>query len=134
MEDGGGEYCRGTEGKASALAAAAAADIGEEGGEPSESTEMSHLLSTRANSWLIVTSSLVFRGFDMVGVEERGWKREGGDSDGSSSWLKSSKPCVMVPSCSRMSGWQKEVDESLALNESPPGLELLATRVVSVVA
>ena len=92
MEEGGDEYCRGTEGKASALAAAAVADIGEEGGEPSESTEMSHLLSTRANSWLIVTSSLVFRGFDMVGVEERGWKREGGDSGSSSSWLKSSKP------------------------------------------
>jgi len=57
------------------LRLAAAADNGEEGGEPSESTEMSQLLpavSTRANSWLIVTSSLVFRGFDMVGVEERG--------------------------------------------------------------
>ena len=69
VEEGGGEYCRGTEGKASPRA-----DQGEDGGEPSESTEMSQLLpeSTRANSWLIVTSSLVFRGFDMVGVEERG--------------------------------------------------------------
>ena len=73
VDEGGGEYCRGTEGKTSPRAAAA--DKGEEDGEPSESTEMSHLLpavSTRANSWLIVTSSLVFRGFDMVGVEERG--------------------------------------------------------------
>ena len=85
MEEGGGEYCRGTEGKASAVA-----DAGEDCGEPSERTEMSHLLSTRANSWLIVTSSRVFRGFDMVGVEERGWNREGGE--GSSKLLKSSKP------------------------------------------
>ena len=85
MDEGGGEYCRGTEGKASA------ADAGEDCGEPpSERTEISHLLSTRANSWLIVTSSLVFRGFDMVGVEERGWNREGGE--GSSKLLKSSKP------------------------------------------
>lgn len=100
MDEGGGEYWRGTEGKASPLVAA---DKGEEGGEPRESTEMSQPLllpplSTRANSWLIVTSSLVFKGFDRVGVDERGWKRGGGEGDFSSKLLNSSNPSLIVPS------------------------------------
>ena len=102
VEEGGGEYWRGAEGKASPL--------GEEGGEPRERTDMSQPLllspSTKANSWLIVTSSLVFSGLDMVGVEERGWKRDGGGGDGSSRLLRSSRPWLMVPSGSGDPGWQ----------------------------